>query len=332
MCLYPRRMKNKRYVATKKNGGNIPLLVDKRMEYIDVPCNKCRPCRRKKANGWRIRLIEELKYNNRKAVMVTLTYSHEGYTKLANSCSKAFEGYALDNEIARKSIKKFREDYKRKTGEKMEYFLVTELGHGEFEHLHFHGIMFTSFVEELNDIWGHGNVWDSVRGKDKQGNDGYVNLRTVNYIVKYVSKVDLVHEYYEPKTFVSDGIGKGYLDSAKVQRNRRGFDEYVAENWDKYPLPTYYRNKIWNDEERIELWRKSLDRKVYFLDGTKIDFNYEGGEDRFNQILKQKRIDNKFFKYGDDKFDFWEWRKENERRNEKIKERFTKSFDLGQKG
>ena len=44
MCLYPRLMKNKRYMPNKKNGGIVPQLDDIRKETIEVPCGVCLEC------------------------------------------------------------------------------------------------------------------------------------------------------------------------------------------------------------------------------------------------------------------------------------------------
>ena len=48
MCLYPKIIENRRYVANKKNGGVIPAIFDIREKYIEVPCMRCMECMRKK--------------------------------------------------------------------------------------------------------------------------------------------------------------------------------------------------------------------------------------------------------------------------------------------
>ena len=49
MCLYPKLIRNPKYKSTKKNGGVVPPLVDKRVGLIPVGCGKCMECRKKKA-------------------------------------------------------------------------------------------------------------------------------------------------------------------------------------------------------------------------------------------------------------------------------------------
>ena len=77
MCLYPKLIKNKKYTKNKKNGGVIPAVSDKRVLAVPIGCGNCLLCRKKKANSWRNRLIEECK-NDLTGVFVTLTFNSAG--------------------------------------------------------------------------------------------------------------------------------------------------------------------------------------------------------------------------------------------------------------
>ena len=48
MCLYPKLINNRKYTATKKNGGVIPAINDKRTLLVPVGCGNCMECKRKK--------------------------------------------------------------------------------------------------------------------------------------------------------------------------------------------------------------------------------------------------------------------------------------------
>ena len=74
MCLYPKLIKNKKYISNKKNGGVIPAVNDERVLYVPVGCGRCIECTKQKANNWRVRLLEEIRYNNN-YTFVTLTFS-----------------------------------------------------------------------------------------------------------------------------------------------------------------------------------------------------------------------------------------------------------------
>ena len=95
---------------------------------------------------------------------------------------------------------------------------------------------------------------------------GYVDEQTVNYITKYITKVDLEHKMYNPKILCSKGIGKGYLKRPDAQNNRYKAGEtkeyYKTRSGHKIGLPIYYRNKLYTEEEKEKLWLEKLeDRK-----------------------------------------------------------------------
>ena len=98
MCLYPRLIQNKKYTKTKKNGGVIPAVSDKRVLAVPIGCGKCMECKKLKAREWQVRLLEEVR-GEEKALFVTLTFSNESIQELYKSIHK-LEGYELDNEIA----------------------------------------------------------------------------------------------------------------------------------------------------------------------------------------------------------------------------------------
>ena len=48
MCLYPKLIKNRKYIANKKNGGVIPAVLDERVKLVSVGCGKCMECKKRK--------------------------------------------------------------------------------------------------------------------------------------------------------------------------------------------------------------------------------------------------------------------------------------------
>ena len=71
----------------------------------------------------------------------------------------------------------------KRNKKKCKTLCVTELGHNNTERIHIHGIIFSDDIERLSRLWKYGNVY--------VGN--YVNEQTVNYIIKYVNKLDKDH-------------------------------------------------------------------------------------------------------------------------------------------
>lgn len=315
MCLYPKIIKNRKYVANKKNRGRVPKAQDKRVLYVPVACGNCMECRKQKARGWQVRLAEEVRQDKR-GKFVTLTFSEEGMEEISKTI-KGLEGYELDNEIATKAVRRYLERWRKKYKKSVKHWIVTELGQTNTERIHMHGIMWTDEVEDIKKIWKYGFVDVGE----------YVSERTVNYIVKYISKTDEKHKEYKSKVLTSAGIGKGYIerkDSGNNKYNDKGTDEaYTTRKGTKLNLPVYYRNKIYSEEEREKLWLEKLDKQERWVDGQRVSI--EKNEDGYYAMLEEARRKNKRLGYGNNEINWERRRYENERRNmikaEKIKKR-----------
>lgn len=312
MCLYPKLIKNRKYVANKKNGGVIPAFTDKRVLLVPVGCGKCMECMKMKAREWSVRLHEELR-ENKKAKMVTLTFSTENLKELSENIS--LEGYEKDNEIAIIAVRRFLERHRKLNKKSIRHWLVTELGGGRYEHLHIHGILWTEKSnEEIIKLWKYGHVHFG----------DYVNEKTVNYIVKYIYKTDEKHREYKPKILCSKGIGKNYLNRSDYKKNRykgKNTDEsYTNKQGIKMSLPIYYRNKIYKDEEKEKLWLQKLDKEKRYINGIEIDIS--NGDERYYKVLEEQRKLNKKLGYGDNEINWSRKWYENQRRNELYKKRF----------
>ena len=123
MCYFPVKIKNKRFVSTKKNGYEPPVCTDERLRYIEVECGYCFECRKKKRNMWRVRNFEQLR-ETPTAIFFTGTVSPERYEYIK-------EKYDLktDNEIITKIHRLFLERIRKETGKSMKHWCVTEKGH-----------------------------------------------------------------------------------------------------------------------------------------------------------------------------------------------------------
>jgi len=319
MCLYPKLIKNKKYVANKKNGGDVPQATDQRVLYVPAGCGKCMECRKQKAREWQVRLSEEIRNNELPAYFVTFTYSEEELQKLDNEIDPKLSGYNRDNEIARLSVRRFTERWRKKHKRTIRHWLVTELGTSRTERLHIHGILWSKNKEDIAPIWKYGGIWFG----------DYVNEKTINYIIKYLNKSDKIHKEYKSKMFVSQGIGRGYLKRTDknnniYKENEKTDETYRTRKGIKLALPIYYRNKIYTEDQREKLWIKKLDKKVRWVDGEKVDVSKDDKE--YFELLKEKRIKNKRLGYGDDSIN-WELKNyENNLRNLKRLERIKKLY------
>lgn len=283
MCLYSGERDNGRYKPTKKNGGFIPPVLDKRALTIQTKCGKCIECKTQKARGWQVRLLEDIKTNTN-GIFVTLTFNTESlrelkfdvqnYKLIANKRVKIYdpiEGYKLDNAICKRAMRLFNERWRKKYKKAIRHWMVTELGHVNTEHVHLHGIIFTNEDPTIiTDKWRYGYTWlgDEILGKIRN----YVNEATVNYIMKYVSKMDFDHPNYEPIILTSPGIGKNYTINNHVNKFKGAeTDElYRTSTGHKINMPAYWRNKLYTDEERETLWMMKLDKNIKFIRGEKV--------------------------------------------------------------
>lgn len=314
MCLYPKFIKNPKYRPNKKNGYCPPSYNDERVLFVPIGCGKCMECRSQKANQWRIRLLEEVR-NNENGKFVTFTFDDKSLRKLEYMLDDNPKGYDLDNAIAKKGVKLWRERWRKRHGRSPRYWLVSELGQENTERLHLHGIIFDKVGKsEIIDCWQYGHVWIG----------DYVNDSTVNYSIKYFSKQDEKHKYYKPVILCSNGIGKGYLNRIDSKRNQYKEEgtksDYVTRQGIKMNLPIYYRNHIYSDEEREKLWLELLDKEVRYVDRKKIDVseNY----DTYFQIREEKRIENERLGYGSPEIDEQRKQYEEDLRELKRKERW----------
>lgn len=330
MCLYPKIIKNRKYVANKKNGGIVPKMPkvkvdgkwvdDDRVKYVPVGCGKCMECMKQKKNNWRIRLMEEVRSNEMKCHFVTFTFNNESIKDLYERYFKdaGIKGYLLDNEIAKKAVRLFLERWRKKTGKSVKHWMITELGHEGTENMHMHGLLWTDkswkFIEER---WGYGFIWNSSKEK------GYVNEKTVNYVTKYCTKQDEKHRNYMPIVLCSSGIGKGYFErddwTNSKFKGKETDSSYRTKTGHKISLPVYYRNKIYSDYEREKLWIDMLDKNCRYVNGVKIDMN-KGSEEYYRE-LDIAREKNDRLGYGSDEKDWDKIQYERERRNINYKKR-----------
>lgn len=319
MCLYPRLIKNRKYTSNKKNRGNIPPVKDDRVKYVPVGCGDCKECRQQKTRHWSTRLLEDIK-TNKHGVFVTLTFSDKSIAELEHDVNnymikdnkrikhkRNLQGYILDNEIATRAVRIFNEKWRGITGKAIRHWLVTELGHRGTENIHLHGILWVKgnklkVYEAIEQVWTFGHIWPR---EERDRKSTYVNEKTVAYTVKYVSKKDLIHKTYKPTILTSPGIGNNYSNTHNSKLNAYNGtntkEYYKTSTGHKVAIPTYWRNKIYTEEEREKLWLQKLDKEERWVLGNKISI--KNGYDTYNKAIEEAREINKRLGYGSDEKD-----------------------------
>lgn len=313
MCLYPRLIKNRKYTKTKKNGGNIPEIKDGRTMYVPIGCGKCIECMKLKKREWQTRLMEEVR-TDKSGKFVTLTFDNESLKELTKLAKKECGIKDIEeNEVARIAVRRFLERWRKKYRKSVKHWLITELGHNGTERIHLHGIIFTDKTkEEIEDRWMYGIVWVGT----------FVNEKTINYITKYCTKMDEVHKGYTPKILTSAGIGKAYVERPDAQKNKYNGEEteevYRTRTGTKLALPIYWRNKIYDEEEREQLWIFKLDKQERWVCGEKVDVSTPEGEKQYEELREYHRKRNKRLGYGDDSKEWSSWEYKESQRKLKI--------------
>lgn len=326
MCLYPKLIHNPKYLPNKKNGGHIPPIKDNRTILVPIGCQKCIECRKQKAREWQVRLTEEVK-ENKNGVFITLTFSDKAIAEIANKI-KGLSGYELDNEIATYAVRHFLENWRKKYKKSLRHWFVTELGHNGTKNIHLHGIVFPENQEQILELkkkWLYGFIW--LGNTDSAGRiKNIVNQKTVNYIVKYVSKQDFENTEYKSKILTSAGIGRNYTNTPHAGLNKFNEEKtrnyYITDSGHIQNLPIYYKNKIYSEEEKEKLWLYLLDKEERFVLGQKISIAET--DQYYMDALQEARIKNKRLGYGDDSKNWERKRYENEKRKLMQKTRIAK--------
>lgn len=259
--------------------------------YLEIPCGKCYLCRKRRANSWRIRLVEELKDCPR--------VHHEGVDKYR--C--LFVTFTFEDKYLPKSdrrdvyaeyIRKWRDLWRKKFGKSPRYFITTDKG-SQFGRIHFHCLLFSPYdykrdrFLEIEDLLLCGCMWRF--GFIDRDLDWLRGFQGVTYVTGYITGSNLEKDAkkhgkpvckesleYVPFIFVSNGLGKSFVERNKhLSAELKPLYEF---NGYFYGLPTYYRNKIYDYTFR---WHSNLiykrEKEDYLLSHDVVAFGL--GNDRY---------------------------------------------------
>ena len=239
--------------------------------YIDVPCGICHSCQRRRLNGYRLRLLEEMSQHPRNA-FVTLTF-HDDYLRyLDEECNGNYN----------KPVLQWLDNLRKQFGKGIRHWFVCEFGslHGR---PHYHGILF-NIPEELTadaiistwnchragsrktkvDQWSLDN---NARGVAYVGN--YCNELTAHYICKYITK-DCSPGYDKPvpRIISSRGLGLSYVTPSNIDAHHRHgkLMPYITTSNDYVvPLPRYLSSRIFTEDEfKIMSWQRYINPFLIF--------------------------------------------------------------------
>ena len=118
-----------------------------------------------------------------------------------------------DNAIATLAIRRFLERWRKAKKVSVKHFFVTEKGHKGTHRIHLHGIIKSRDFDFIEKTWSYGWIFP---GDETNRLKNYVNNKSINYISKYITKVDLVNKGFFGKILCSPGIGNKLSPTLKL--------------------------------------------------------------------------------------------------------------------
>lgn len=239
---------------------------------MHLPCGRCYNCLMRRSSGWSFRLMNTERYSS-SAFFVTLTYDndHVPLTK---------RGFmTLDKTHVPLFMKRLRfGQYGRNKGD-IKYYMCGEYG-GLSYRPHYHIIIFNNVLDlligkkdanftRINQLELDGKVpyyspyWTDAKTGEFRGHItvGAVNGASVGYTLKYMNKPkripfhhkdDRVREY----AAMSKGLGIMYLTNGIEKWHKADIINRMYCNLEdgvKIAMPRYYKDKLYNEDERQEI-------------------------------------------------------------------------------
>lgn len=254
-----------------------------------VPCGKCPRCKARNVSAWSFRLMTEYK-RAYTADWITLTYDpmkmYNGLTRKGKAITRITpKGWmTLCKKDVQLFIKKLRQAHGKSWSHPIRYFCVGEYG-GRFNRPHYHITIFNARRELLQEAWGLGQLFY-----------GEVTYASTGYTLKYMMKPGKIPMHQNDdrvKEFriMSKGLGSNYLTPAMIKWHKADLANrmYIPiEDGKKISMPRYYKDKLYNTEER-QVISKAYELRVL---------------DEFYKLIERDGIDNKKFRAQKAKIEF----------------------------
>lgn len=244
-------------------GCSYPITLKRDGRHELVPCGKCIDCIQRKRADWSFRLLQESKISV-KSTFLTLTYNETSINKTATLEKKVLQDY----------FKRVRS-----VEPKLKYYAVGEYG-SQSKRPHYHAIVFNCDNDTLVDKW----TTASSNHKDSAGfvTTDKVTEASIHYVTGYI--VDKYGKFDEktgksipderwsdasirPFSLMSKGLGKIYLKHNTKFHKSNFTTETTKEGGQKQLIPRYYRDRIFDENER-KLLAEKLQEKMKNLQTT----------------------------------------------------------------
>lgn len=244
--------KDKMYGCYNPYKRHIRLEHLNRFVTVYCPCGKCINCLRNYQRAWTMRMREEMA-GSKSSYFITLTYNDEHVPIGDNALLLCKSDYQL-------FLKRLRKRLYSLNKIKLRYVVVGEYG-GETDRPHYHLALFLNervpykvVKSYIDACWVSG--FNSVE---------YLDVNKIKYLVKYFNKLDT--RKHDVKTFrnMSNGIGRNFLTPRVIQYYKKNLTSICHRYGDTYAMPRYYKDKIFNDEEKEILLLDSYNNWLSWL-------------------------------------------------------------------
>lgn len=253
------------YNTLVKRGCFFPF--KKKDDPTPLPCGKCPYCIQKRINGWIFRLQEHAKDAD-SVVFLTLTYNNEHVPISTN-------GFMT---LQKTDVQKFLKRLRKLSGQgnhtpvekRIKYYFVGEYG-TKTHRPHYHAIIFNCDKKQIETAWKLdgveiGDVWL-----------GTVTTNSIAYTLKYINKFKHKKRHerddrHAEFAIISKGIGKRYVQrSENVRLHKSDLTRLYIQKQDghKIALPRYYKDKIYTDEEKVQI--QGICEDLFKDDGYQLD-------------------------------------------------------------
>lgn len=305
-----------------------PLTVTGRPKYVKgvwvtnfpADCGKCPVCRKNKVREWCFRLVQEDKYSL-SSCFVTLTYSPKYVPMSENGYMTLDKGYKTEKGSLSTDLKRFLKRLRKldekswkehKPGvikKKISYYACGEYG-SKSDRPHYHLIIFNLFdYDNIQKAWTE----ETEKGEREPIGSIHIGRTTgasVAYTLKYLDKTKRIPQHINDDRrkeyqVQSKGLGDGYLTDDMIKYHKEELSRYyIIQDGYKIKMPRYYRERIYDDKELMEIskiieeyYEKKMDekkRRIQRIYKNKVSLDYYLQTEKEGRIYKfQSQIKNR---------------------------------------
>lgn len=230
---------------------------------------------RNRQNEWVFRLNEEMRVSPY-SYFFTLTYRDDALS-FACYVPERLEFPCLSHD----DIKKFMKRLRKNTKVRFKYHLVGEYGPNTLRP-HYHGLIFAQSPLTQEQVMSAWQKSDLVRDVFEMVYD----RSALGYVTKYLCKIPFLPDYirnsermYRPFSQCSNGLGLTYLEtnSQLVDKVLSQEEDFVILDGVKYPMPRYYKDKLFDDATRDRISMRKNNESVQRHYRQYLDFLSKNG-------------------------------------------------------